>query len=77
MDSHSSLIYCLWARRGAYPRVEHLEGPLIGQAPALPTYIRLGWKGLPGTNLQIMDVKSFTKLDPGWRSGRYKIFLRP
>ncbi len=30
-------------KAGAYPRVEHLKG-------ALPTNIRLGWKGLPGTN---------------------------
>jgi hypothetical protein len=32
---------------GAYPS----EGaPLLGRILALPTNIRLGWKGLPGTN---------------------------
>jgi len=30
---------------GAYPRLEHLEGCSIGQAPVLPTNIKLGWKG--------------------------------
>ncbi len=37
-------------RPGAYPRVEHLKGALLGLAPALQVNIRLGWKGLPGTN---------------------------
>ncbi len=32
----SSLAYCLWAKPGAYPRVEHLKGSSIGEAPALP-----------------------------------------
>jgi len=31
---------------GAYPRVEHL----IGTSLILLANIRLGWKGLPGTN---------------------------
>ncbi len=35
---------------GAYPRVERLKGLSIGQDPSLLTNIRLGWKGLPGTN---------------------------
>ena len=26
------------------------KGSSLGQAPALPGNIRLGWKGLPGTN---------------------------
>jgi hypothetical protein len=30
--------------------VEHLKGASLGQALALPANIRLGWKGLPGTN---------------------------
>jgi hypothetical protein len=30
--------------------VEHLEGSSIGQAPVLPTNVRLSWKGLPETN---------------------------
>ncbi len=49
----------------------HQKGALLGQTPALPTNIRLGWKGLPGTNTQayyenqyIMDVKSFIRLAP-------------
>jgi hypothetical protein len=47
-----------------YPRVEHMKGASL--APALPTNIRLGLKGLPGTNTlayygnpQITDVISF------------------
>jgi hypothetical protein len=34
----------------AYPRVEHLKGASLGQAPGLPANIRLGWRGLLGTN---------------------------
>ncbi len=34
----------------ANPRVDHLKGSSLRQAPALPTNIRLGWKGLPGSN---------------------------
>jgi hypothetical protein len=30
--------------------VEHLKGASSRWAPALPANIRLGWKGLPGTN---------------------------
>jgi hypothetical protein len=26
LASFSSLVYCLWIRAGAYPRVEHLKG---------------------------------------------------
>jgi hypothetical protein len=37
-------------RTVAYPRVEHLKGASLGQAPALPANIRLGWKGLSRTN---------------------------
>jgi hypothetical protein len=37
-------------KAGAYPRVEHLKGASFGLAPALPTKIRLGRKGLPETN---------------------------
>ncbi len=35
LASCSSLVYCLWARPGAYPRVEHLKGSSIGKAPVL------------------------------------------
>ncbi len=31
-------------------RVEDLKGSSLVQAPALPTNIKLGWKGLPWTN---------------------------
>jgi hypothetical protein len=40
----------LWARPGAYPSMEHLKGTSLGYAWALLGNIRLGWKGLPGTN---------------------------
>ncbi len=50
MASLSSLVNCLWARPGAYPRVEYLKGASLGPSPALPANTRLNWKGLPGTN---------------------------
>jgi hypothetical protein len=41
----------LRVRPGAYSRGEHIKGSsLKGRLLALPTNIRLGWKGLPGTN---------------------------
>ncbi len=65
LTSPSSLVLCLWARQGAYPREEQQKVSSIGLAPDLPTNIRLGWKSLPGTNtlayckhLQITAVKS-------------------
>jgi hypothetical protein len=33
-----------------YPSVKHLKGASLGWGPALPTNIRLGLKGLPGTS---------------------------
>jgi hypothetical protein len=30
--------------------LEHLKGARLSQAPALPTNVGLGWKGLPWTN---------------------------
>ncbi len=49
--------------------MEHLQGPSLRQALALFAIIRLGWKGMPGTNtiayyesLQITDRKSFITL---------------
>jgi hypothetical protein len=46
--------------------VEPLKGALLGFAPGLPANIRLGWKGLPGTNIlvsyedsELMAVKKF------------------
>jgi hypothetical protein len=54
---------------GTYPRVEHLKGAPLVYGPALPENIRLGRKGLPGTNSlayyknsQIMALKSFITL---------------
>jgi hypothetical protein len=38
------------SKAGAYPSVPTSYNLLIGQAPALPTNIRLGCKSLPGTN---------------------------
>ena len=37
-------------KAGAYPIVEPLKGASINLPLALPANIRLGWKGLPGTN---------------------------
>ncbi len=55
-----------------YPNVEHLRGVSLGQAPALPAKIRLGWKDLPETkalayykNSSITSVESFITLFPG------------
>jgi hypothetical protein len=49
----------------------HQKGALLGQTPALPTNIRLGCKGLPGSstlayheNQYITGVKSFIILAP-------------
>jgi hypothetical protein len=49
-----------------------LGAPLQGRLLALPTNIRLGWKGLPGTNAlayfensELTAVRSFKTLAPG------------
>ena len=57
LASLSSLVYCLWARSGAYPRVEHLKNSSIGLAQALPTNIRLCWKSLLDTNTLAFNMK--------------------
>jgi hypothetical protein len=61
MASHTSLVEGWYVGTGAYLRVEHLKGASRGQAN-----IRLGWRGLPGTNTLaycenplITAVKSF------------------
>ncbi len=65
MASISSLVKCLWVRPGAYPRVELKKGASLGQAPALPAKIRLGWKRLPVTNtLSYYGRESFVTLGP-------------
>jgi hypothetical protein len=50
LASISNPIYCLRARPGAYPRMEHLKGVSLGQAPAILANTILSWKGLPWTN---------------------------
>jgi hypothetical protein len=50
LASLSSLVYCLWVRPEAYPRVEHPKSSSLGLAPVLPAEIRLDGKSLPGTN---------------------------
>ncbi len=42
--------YSLWVWTVAYATVEHVKMALPGQALALPSNIRLGWKGFPRTN---------------------------
>ncbi len=49
--------------------MEYLKGASLGYALALPANIRIGWKGLPGTNTlanykhsKITIVKSFITL---------------
>jgi hypothetical protein len=56
-------------KAGAHPVKNLLAAPLKGRFLALPTNIRLGWKGLPGTNaltyyekLKLTAVKSFITL---------------
>jgi len=39
---------------GAYSRVGHLKGALLGKTKALQINIRLSWKGLPGTNTNLL-----------------------
>jgi hypothetical protein len=57
-------------KAGAYPRVENLKGSSLGQAPTLPANIRLGWKGLPGTNTlayyENYGRKMFYSTGPSW-----------
>jgi hypothetical protein len=70
--SLSSLVYYLQPMLEPI-RVEYLEGHHTnGKFLALPANIRLGWKGLPGTNTlayhdtaTIMTVKSFIGQAPG------------
>ncbi len=58
LASLSSLV-CLWVRPGAYLRMEHLKGTVLGLVPALLSNIRLGWKRFPGTNNPAYFVKKF------------------
>ncbi len=60
--------------------MEHLKVAQFGSAPALLTNIRLGYRGLPGTNTlayeeksKIMDRNCYITLGPGVY--RTKLFL--
>jgi len=46
LASLSTLVYRLWVRPGAYPRVEYLEGVSYGYAPTLLAKTIVYWKGL-------------------------------
>ncbi len=48
----------MWVRPGAYPKLEHQEVASLGKSPALPTNIRLDWRGLAGTNTLAYYEKS-------------------
>ncbi len=50
LSSLSSQAYCLRARPGAYPRVEHLKGVSLGWASTLPANTIQSWRGLQGAN---------------------------
>ncbi len=59
-------------RLGAYPEVEHFKGTSVGCSLALLANVRLGWKGLPGTNAlayfassSATEKKVFVTLEPG------------
>jgi len=58
----------LWVRPGDYPRLDHL----LGQAPALPVIIRLGWERLARDKHSSLErklinygQKSFITFGPG------------
>jgi hypothetical protein len=55
-------------RPGAYPRVEYLKGASLRKASALPTNTRLGWKGLPGTNTNLLRKPA--------NYGRIKVYVQ-
>jgi hypothetical protein len=48
--SLAGLSRCLQVRPEAYPMAQHLKRASLGQALAILTNIRLGWKGLPERN---------------------------
>ncbi len=77
--SLSSLVYCLWARPGAYPRVDHLKGVSLGQAAALPVNTILSWKGVQGTNTlaysKLCNLRSYKVLQHWPQVPMSEIFL--
>ncbi len=44
-----------------YPRVDPLNVAKLGMTLALPENIRLGWKGLPETNTQLLTIVNYGK----------------
>ncbi len=58
--SLSRIVQCLQVRQ-KLAQVKRLSGaPLYGRLLALPTCIRLGWKGLPGANTLSLLPKFLT-----------------
>ncbi len=45
----------------AYPSEAPFRCSTLEYVPALPANIRLGWKGLPGTNVLAYNEKSYLK----------------
>ncbi len=77
LASLSSRVYCLWARPGAYLRVENLKGVSLWQALAVPANTILSWQGSQGTNTrneQLTAVKFFIGLARGGQS--FHLFLK-
>jgi hypothetical protein len=73
LASLPELVFCLQVRpSGAYPRVEYMKSSsLQGRLLALPSNIRLGWKGLQGTNTRSLlrtfvnyGLKKFYNIEP-------------
>jgi len=49
----------MFAREARATRLKHLLGvPLGGRLLAIPTNIKLGWKGLPGVNTPFYNENS-------------------
>ncbi len=53
VESHYSLVLCLWVRPGAFPRVEHLKEASLGQSQPLP-------QNAPGANVTKLFFPLFT-----------------
>jgi hypothetical protein len=56
LTSLSSLVLCLQARPGAYPRGEYLKGAPLGQA-----LDKLSWKSFAGTNSLAYFTSQFAR----------------
>ncbi len=53
VESHYSLVLCLWVRPGAFPRMEHLKDASLGQSQPLP-------QNAPGANVIKLFCQLFT-----------------